>query len=144
MLTARFLNQDTHPRNFQYLFRKGKEWVPHKQNPIVKSLANARLAGKTFFENNQLIRVAQDCQDGYGTKLHFNNIMKLSEDEYEEEMFRTISVEDIIVDSKERFCGIHTYNSDDCYEVIDLKNPNRIRIGNILNIMWRIIGKLKK
>lgn len=124
--------------------RKGKEWVPHKQNPIVKSLANARLAGKTFFENNQLIRVAQDCQDGYGTKLHFNNIMKLSEDEYEEEMFRTISVEDIIVDSKERFCGIHTYNSNDCYEVIDLKNPDRIRIGNILNIMWRIIGKLKK
>lgn len=124
--------------------RKGKEWVPHKQNPIVKSLANARLAGKTFFENNQLIRVAQDCQDGYGTKLHFNNIMKLSEDEYEEEMFRTISVEDIIVDSKERFCGIHTYNSNDCYEIIDLKNPDRIRIGNILNIMWRIIGKLKK
>lgn len=124
--------------------RKGKEWVPHKQNPIVKSLANARLAGKTFFENNQLIRVAQDCQDGYGTKLHFNNIMKLSEDEYEEKMLRTISVEDIIVDSKERFCGIHTYNSNDCYEVIDLKNPDRIRIGNILNIMWRIIGKLKK
>lgn len=124
--------------------RKEKEWVPHKQNPIVKSLANARLAGKTFFENNQLIRVAQDCQDGYGTKLHFNNIMKLSEDEYEEEMFRTISVEDIIVDSKERFCGIHTYNSNDCYEVIDLKNSDRIRIGNILNIMWRIIGKLKK
>lgn len=124
--------------------RKGEEWLPHKENPVVKSLANARLAGKTFFENNQLIRVAQDCQDGYGTKLHFNNIMKLSEDEYEEEMFRTISVEDIIVDSKERFCGIHTYNSNDCYEVIDLKNPDRIRIGNILNIMWRIIGKLKK
>lgn len=124
--------------------RKGKEWVPHKQSPVVKSLANARLAGKTFFERNQLIRVAQDCQDGYGTKLHFNNILKLSKDEYEEEMFRTISVEDIIVDSKERFCGIHTYNSDDCYEVIDLKNPDRIRIGNILNILWRIIGKLKK
>ena len=124
--------------------RKGEEWLPHKENPVVKSLANSRLAGKTFFEKNQLIRVAQDCQDGYGTKLHFNNIMKLSEDEYEEEMFRTISVEDIIVDSKERFCGIHTYNSDDCYEVIDLKNPDRIRIGNILNIMWRIIGKLKK
>ena len=93
--------------------RKGKEWVPHKQSPVIKSLANARLAGKPFFEKNQLIRVAQDCQDGYGTKLHFNNIMKLSEDEYEEEMFRTISVENIMVDSKERFCGIHTYNSDD-------------------------------
>lgn len=98
----------------------------------------------TFFERNQLIRVAQDCQDGYGTKLHFNNILKLSEDEYEEEMFRTISVEDIIVDSKEHFCGIHTYNSGDCYEVIDLKKSDRIRIGNILNIMWRIIEKLKK
>lgn len=124
--------------------RKGEEWLPHKENPIVKSLANSRLAGKTFFEKNQLIRVAQDCQDGYGTKLHFNNIMKLSEDEYEEEMFRTISVENIMVDSKERFCGIHTYNSDDCYEVIDLKNPNRIRIGNVLNVMWRAIAKVKK
>lgn len=124
--------------------RKGEEWLPHKENPVVKSLANSRLAGKTFFEKNQLIRVAQDCQDGYGTKLHFNNIMKLSEDEYEEEMFRTISVENIMVDSKERFCGIHTYNSDDCYEVIDLKNPNRIRIGNILNVMWRAIAKVKK
>ena len=30
--------------------RKGKEWVPHKQNPIVKSLANARLAGKHFLK----------------------------------------------------------------------------------------------
>lgn len=124
--------------------RKGEEWLPHKENPVVKSLANSRLAGKTFFEKNQLIRVAQDCQDGYGTKLHFNNIMKLSEDEYEEEMFRTISVENIMVDSKERFCGIHTYNSDDCYEVIDLKNPNRIRIGNVLNVMWRAIAKVKK
>lgn len=129
---------------FSIFIRKGKEWVPHKQSPVVKSLANARLAGKTFFERNQLIRVAQDCQDGYGTKLHFNNILKLSEDEYEEEMFRTISVEDIIVDSKEHFCGIHTYNSGDCYEVIDLKKSDRIRIGNILNIMWRIIEKLKK
>lgn len=129
---------------FSIFIRKDKEWVPHKQRPVVKSLANARLAGKTFLKKNQLIRVAQDCQDGYGTKLHFNNILKLSEDEYEEEMFRTIGIGDIIVDSKERFCGIHTYNFGDRYEVVDLKNPDRIRTGNILNIMWRIIGRLKK
>lgn len=70
--------------------------------------------------------------------------MKLSENEYEEEMFRTISVDDIMVDSKESFCGIHTYNFDERYEVVDLKNPDRIRIGNILNIMWKIISRLKK
>lgn len=120
------------------------EWVSHKKNPVVKSFANSRLAGKTFLEKNQLIRVSQDCQDGYGTKLHFNNILKLSENEYEEEMFRTISVDDIMVDSKESFCGIHTYNFDERYEVVDLKNPDRIRIGNILNIMWKIISRLKK
>ncbi len=124
--------------------RKGKEWVAHKKNPVVKSFANSRLAGKTFLEKNQLIRVSQDCQDGYGTKLHFNNILKLSEDEYEEEMFRTISVDDITVDSKESFRGIHTYNFDERYEVVDLKNPDRIRIGNILNVMWKIISRLKK
>ena len=120
------------------------EWVSHKKNPVVKSFANSRLAGKTFLGKNQLIRVAQDCQDGYGTKLHFNNILKLSEDEYEEEMFRTISVDDIMVDSKESFCGIHTYNFDERYEVVDLKNTDRIRIGNILNIMWKVISRLRK
>ena len=129
---------------FSIFIRQGKEWVSHKQSPVTKSLANARLAGKIFFEKDHLIRVAQDCQDGYGTKLHFNHILKLSKEEYEEEMFRTISVEDIIVDSKDCFSGIHTYNSDECYEVIDLKNYGKIRIGNILNIMWRIIDKIKK
>lgn len=123
--------------------QKGKEWIPHEQNPIVKSLANSRLAGKIFVDNNCLVRVSQDCQEGYGTKLHFNNILKLSEKEYEEEIFQTISVGSIGVDSKKRFCGIHTYNFDDRYEVIDLKNTDRIRIGNILNVMFRIIGKFK-
>lgn len=124
--------------------QKGKEWVAHGQNPIVKTFVNSRLAGKLFVDNNRLVRVSQDCQEGYGTKLHFNSILKLSEDGYEEEMFQTISVGDIALDSKKRFCGIHTYNFDNRYEVIDLKNTDRIRIGNILNVMFRIIGKFKK
>lgn len=143
-LLTQYLKSGYSSEELSIFIQKGKEWVIHGQSPVVKSLANARLAGKPFFEKNQLIRVAQDCQDGYGTKLHFNNILKLSENEYEEEMFRTISVGDITLDSKENFCGIHTYNFDDRYEVIDLKNLDKIRIGNIFNIMWRVIGKLKK
>lgn len=124
--------------------QKGKDWIGHPQNPVVKSFANSRLAGRTFIEKNHLIRVSQDCKNGYGTKIHFNNILNLSENDYEEEMFQTISVKDIVVNSKESYCGIHTYNFDNRYEVVDLKNPNRIKTGNLLNIVWRIICKFKK
>lgn len=124
--------------------RSGDEWVPHRENPIVKSLANSRLGGKTFFDKNQLIRVAQDCENGYGTQLHFNRINTLNEFNYEEELLKTISLKDINVDSKEAFCGIHTYNFDERYEVIDLKNRNKLRLYNSLNVICRGIRKLKK
>ncbi|NSE47214.1 hypothetical protein G4358_07860 [Dorea formicigenerans] len=124
--------------------RNGDEWVSHRENPIVKSYANSRLGGKTFADKNQLIRVAQDCENGYGTQLHFNRIIALNEFMYEEELLKTISLKDVNVDSKEVFCGMHTYNFDERYEVIDLKNPNKLRICNILNVIWRAIRKLKK
>ena len=124
--------------------RNGDEWVSHRENPIVKSFANSRLGGKTFADKNQLIRVAQDCENGYGTQLHFNRIITLNEFIYEEELLKTISLKDVNVDSKETFCGMHTYNFDERYEVIDLKNPNKLRICNILNVIWRAIRKFKK
>lgn len=123
--------------------KQDKKWIPHKQSPVLESLANSRLAGKVFFENNQLIRVAQDCQNGYGTRLHFSNIMKLNKDEYKEEMFQTINVEDLKTDLNHKFCGVHTYNFNKRYEVIDLKNYNRLRIFSIFNLVWKIVYRLK-
>lgn len=124
--------------------KNGKKWTRHCMNPVVNSLTNSRLAGRIFQEENKLIRVAQDCKNGYGIRLHFSNILKLSETEFMEEMFKTINVRDIRTDSKEKFCGIHTYNFDERYEVIDLKNVNKVKLGNIVNIVWKIFYKLKK
>lgn len=143
-LVTQELNSGYSSDELSLFIQKNKEWIPHKCNPIVKSLANSRLAGKIFFEKNQLIRVSQDCQNGYGTKLHFNKILKLDENEYEEEIIKTINTGDIAIDSKENFCGIHTYNFDEYYEVIDLKNTDKVKIGNILNMFYRCICKIKK
>ena len=122
--------------------RRENKWVPHEKNPVIKSKANSRMARDVFCEKNKLIRISQDCESGYGTKLHFNNIIKLSKDDYVENLFKTISTKDIRLDSKNTFCGIHTYNFNEHYEVVDLKNLDRIRIGNIVNIIWRVIEKI--
>lgn len=124
--------------------QEGKAWSRHAMNPVVKSLTNSRLAGKIFQADNKLIRVAQDCKNGYGIKLHFSNIIELSGQKFSEEIFKTISIEDIKTNSKEKFCGLHTYNFNDKYEVIDLKNMNKIKFGNVVNIVWRIICRLRK
>lgn len=121
-----------------------KKWIRHCMNPVVNSLTNSRLAGRIFQKENKLIRVAQDCKNGYGTRLHFSNILKLSETGFIEEIFKTVNVEDIKTYSKEKFCGLHTYNFNERYEVIDLKNMSKVKLGNIVNVVWKIVYKLKK
>ena len=122
---------------------KNGGWAEYKSNPAVKSFENSRLGGMVFLSEGELIRVSQDCKEEYGKRLHFSKIQELSEYAFIEKHISTVSVEDVHTDKKEEFCGIHTYNSDDRYEVIDLKNKSGVRFGNIVNIIFRIFGKLK-
>lgn len=124
--------------------KQGDDWKKHESSPIVQKSANARLGGKVFVVGDEIIRVAQDCEKEYGWQLHFNNIIELSEKDYREKMMKTVEVNQIKVSTKEKFCGIHTYNSNEEYEVIDLKNNSTVKFGNFVNIMYRIICKLKR
>lgn len=124
-----------------YVFENGK-WIPHRNNPIVKDIGNARPAGKLFAENDRLIRVSQDCTDGYGCAINFNQITKLSPMDYSEKRFNRITADDIRRNQKSgKFMGIHTYNSNENYEVIDLKNKDKLHVGNIINVFRRLIRK---
>lgn len=114
-----------------------------------------RLGGAFFKWNNKMIKVAQDCKDTYGKRLVFQefNISALQKIFFSdkninsmnkhismiERKIQTISCEDITTDLKKRkWSGIHTYNSNGKYEIIDLKG-SRI---SLIQWLFRFLRKL--
>lgn len=124
-----------------YYYEDGK-WIKSERNPVVIGANKARMAGGIIRHNNQLIRVAQNCEDEYGKKVSFHKIEKIDNLNYEECEIATIDVNNIKVENcKNRYIGIHSYNVNEMYEVIDLKNKNKLRLGNIINVILRILKK---
>jgi hypothetical protein len=60
-------------------------WHSHKQNPIKSDCSNSRPAGNIIQIGTQLFRPTQNCSASYGGKTTVNKILKLNEDEFEEE-----------------------------------------------------------
>lgn len=116
----------------------------HSKNPIVDSSFNSRLAGRVFEYDGEIIRVSQDCSEDYGRQLNFNRVNEFSMDIYSEELFNSIKFEDINSNSNKQYFGVHTYNFNENYEVIDFKKKDTVEIGNIINIFYRIVSKIKR
>lgn len=60
--------------------------------------------------------------------------------EYWENEIQRISPSDLKFSGEILLDGMHTYNSTDTFEIIDIK----IRRFNILNFIFRIISKLRR
>lgn len=82
----------------------------------------ARPGGNILYINGRHIRVSQDCSGGYGCGLVFSEIVSVWP-KYQERIIRRISVNDISPPHDKRYIGIHTYNTLNDIEVIDLKYP---------------------
>ena len=117
------------------LENKLKDKEIEKQEPL-----RSRPAGHIFEKDGQWIRPAQvsvDTGAGYGKGLVFYQC-QLSEDlRYSETELREIRPEDLNYDRTIFLDGMHTYNANEEYEVIDIKT----RRFNILNFVMRIAGK---
>lgn len=87
---------------------------------ITDNRENARPGGNIISVNGKCIRVSQDCSNGYGSGLVLSEIDSVCP-KYKEHIVKKIMAKDILVDSKQKFAGIHTYNSLKGIEVIDLK-----------------------
>lgn len=75
----------------------------------------ARMAGAFFYDlNGSLIRPAQDCNGGYGNKVVFQKLSK-SNDSW---IMQAVS---FLEPLEWRYAGIHTYNSYNNLNIIDLK-----------------------
>lgn len=130
--------------NLKLFMKNGKEWISFKNNPVVESTKYARMAGSIIREKNNLIRVAQDCSEEYGKELHFLEICNLDDSDYIEKLIASVRVEDIKLDKNKSYNGIHTYNHDERYEVIDLKNRNHFSLGNVVNLFYLLLKKMLK
>lgn len=116
------------------------ELIECKNNPVKIDPNNARGAGRVFKYNDMLLRPAQNCGKDYGEKLNFNKIINLSREELEEELYKTISIEEVKIDKPGKYIGIHTYNSLGNVEVIDLKTSDSF---NALNVAGGILKRAR-
>lgn len=110
-----------------YILEKGK-----KEQVLFENNTNSRMAGNLIKEE-KLIRPTQDDTLGYGDSLIFNEIDNLNPKEYKEhKMLRVLppqteckenEVSISLIENKKnaKYTGIHTYNQNEDYEVIDLK-----------------------
>lgn len=121
-----------------FLFRDG-QWLPFECNPVAAGKEKARMGGAVIARAGQLFRTAQDCSEAYGKSLRFLQIDECSPDSYREHEVARVGVEDITVGDGRRYEGMHTYNVGGNHEIIDLKLPARLRMGNLLNLALRLI-----
>ncbi len=91
-------------------------WTPHPLNPIVSDVRVARPAGKIFEWQGKIYRPSQNCSNRYGYGLKFNQIEKLSENEYGER--EVTSVEPLWEDDIKT---VHTFNFEQGLSVVDAK-----------------------
>ena len=92
----------------------------------------ARNGGKMFFEGETLYRISQNCMNMYGENLDFHIIDRLSETGFEEHFVKRVSLSDISVNDSISYEGIHTYDHDERYEIVDLQRVKWFRIERFL------------
>ena len=117
------------------------------QNPVVKDKTPARNGGMIIDYDNKLYRVSQDCGKGYGSGLNLMEINNLSLDGYKETLIKKILPSDIKIKGVGRIDGIHTYNSNGRYEVIDYKISYKFSLAEIIGFVLcklQVFTKIEK
>lgn len=115
-----------------------KDWVVAENDPMT------RPAGPVFWQGDKLLRPSQDCSDGYGRAVRFNQVLEVDNGVYREQFLCDIRPEQIPSDLKFPAEGIHTYGRTGKYEVIDLKGFESDPLFIIMRPVWFIWRRVKK
>jgi hypothetical protein len=89
-------------------------WEPHPANPVMNHPRGARPGGALFWEQDRLVRPAQDCSGWYGRGLILKHVRELSPDTFEE-----VEAGGLWPDFDPHFRGCHSLASDDGLTVVD-------------------------
>lgn len=135
-------NNSTNTKTETLLFRNHEgKWQRTLNNPVETNPAYARCGGKIFKYKDRLIRPAQDGVGGYGMGVVFREILSYGEKEYKEQTLGKITIDDIKYNAERRYDGVHTYNFNDEYEIIDLKIAKAF---HAISIVSRYYGKASR
>ena len=105
----------------------------------IQNINMRRPAGKMIQIEKEHIRPAQKCIDDYGEGLIFYKY-DCEQGIYSEKEIGMIVPQNLKYSKIILLDGMHTYNTSKHFEVIDLKT----RRFNILNFIFRIIGKIRR
>lgn len=116
-----------------YIYKwDGNNFVPCSNKPAIKDSCTARNAGNFFQINGAIYRVSQNCKNLYGENITFHQIIALSDHDYQETAVSQITVGEIHVNNRKCFDGIHTYNLNSRYEIVDLQRKKWFRIERLI------------
>lgn len=94
----------------------GDSWTNHPHNPISTDHTYSRPAGNIFMHENKLLRPSQNCSKHYGYGIQMQEIVKLTETEYQEK-----NIESIYPNWDIDLLSTHTFNTMDNLTFIDAK-----------------------
>lgn len=92
-------------------------WQPHTLNPVLVDAGAARPAGAMWIEDGTLMRVAQDCREGYGRALAICRVDRIDSNHFEQTVIERLGP------FGKRADGTHTYFRAEGLEVVDLRYP---------------------
>ena len=84
-----------------------------------KASATVRPAGNFLYEDGKILRPAQDCGEYYGKDLIFYEVSDPESNHYEEQEYKRFTPSQISLIGCNPI-GIHTYNRNEEYEVVDI------------------------
>ena len=91
------------------------QWQPHVLNPVKIDPRCSRGAGPPFIYHGALVRPSQDCSVSYGAKIIFNRVVKLTPDQFHEEMIGELRPDPAGPYSR----GLHTISYDGSVAMVD-------------------------
>lgn len=106
---------------------------------ITKNPKLARPGGAFIVHEDRLYRVAQDCCESYGRRISICEVNEISNMRYAEKLVFQRDYSELKFDKQINAIGMHTYNCNDQYEVVDL----RMRNNDVCSILYYYVkGKL--
>lgn len=110
---------------------------------VVNDPVTARAAGKMFEYGGKLIRVSQDCSEEYGKRLSFLEVDSDFDSYYREKTVKIVDVKNLNIIGIKNPLRVHTYNSSENYEVIDVYSANKSLLNLFGRLAYLIYKKLR-
>lgn len=125
---------------YEYLINS--DYLLTNKEKITSDSCFARPGGNFFELNNYWYRVAQNCGNTYGRSIRINKVKNFWP--YVETIQKEIDCNEVTVYPKVKSIGMHTYNKNDKFEVVDFRFHKFHIIDFTLYWIIQIASKIKR